>query len=68
MGTLGFSSSLTCDFMVITYSQSQCPYICKLGVMKNLPIKFIVRTKQYFIKCQHIVGNIINDGILIIIG
>ena len=57
----GFSSSLTRDFMVVMYSQSQSPYICKLGIMKNLPIKFIVRTKQYFIKCQHIVGNIIND-------
>ena len=52
MSTLGFNSSLTCDFTFMTCSKSQCPYLSKLGIMKYLPCKFIVRIRHsIYIKC-----------------
>lgn len=47
MGTLGFDAGLTYDFTSVTYPESLCPYLFKLGIMKLLPSKFL------FVKMRH---------------
>lgn len=49
MGMLGFNSGLTCDFILVTYPESWCPYLSKLGIMKLLPYKLFCEDEAYYL-------------------